>query len=73
LAELAAYGYDPACVDYAVRAITLGTQLGDPAVVVRARSHAATGTCCAATPGWDDFEAAGATRWQHRGLPYTLG
>jgi DNA-binding CsgD family transcriptional regulator len=58
LAELSAYGYDPACVDYAGRAITLGTQLGEPAVVVRARSHGATGTVLRGDTGWEEFEAA---------------
>jgi DNA-binding CsgD family transcriptional regulator len=58
LAELSAYGYDPACVDYAGRAITLGTQLGEPAVVVRARSHGATGSVLRTDTGWEEFEAA---------------
>jgi DNA-binding CsgD family transcriptional regulator len=73
LAELAAYGYDPACVDYAVRAITLGTQLGDPAVVVRARSHAATGTVLRSDTGWDDFEAAWRDAMARQGLAVHAG
>jgi DNA-binding CsgD family transcriptional regulator/tetratricopeptide (TPR) repeat protein len=73
LAELAAYGYDPACVDYAVRAITLGTQLGDPAVVVRARGHAATGTVLRTDTGWDDFEAAWRDAMATQGLAVHAG
>jgi len=73
LAELAAYGYDPACVDYAVRAVTLGTQLGDPAVVVRARSHAATGTVLRSDTGWDDFEAAWRDAMATQGLAIHAG
>ncbi|MDT5251827.1 MAG: hypothetical protein QOH07_771, partial [Mycobacterium sp.] len=73
LAELAAYGYDPACVDYAVRAITLGTQLGDPAVVVRARSHAATGTVLRSDTGWDDFETAWRDAMATQGLAEHAG
>jgi DNA-binding CsgD family transcriptional regulator len=57
MARLAAFGYDPACGDYAARAITLGTQLGDPAVVVAARGYAAMATVARSDTGWDQLEA----------------
>jgi DNA-binding CsgD family transcriptional regulator len=56
-----------------VRAITLGTQLGDPAVVVRARSHAATGTVLRSDTGWDDFEAAWRDAMATQGLAVHAG
>jgi DNA-binding CsgD family transcriptional regulator len=58
MARLAAFGYDPACVDYAERAITLGIQLGDPAVVVGARCYAAMATVARSDTGWDELEDA---------------
>ena len=50
--------FDPACADYADRAIALGTQLGDDAVVIRARSYAALATVLGTDTGWDELEAA---------------
>ena len=58
LAQLAALKYDPAAAQYAARAITLGTQLGEPAVVLRARSCAALATVLRTDTGWDELEAA---------------
>ena len=57
MAELAAFGYDPACADYAARAITLGTELGDPAVIVRARCSPALAAVARSDTGWDQLEA----------------
>jgi DNA-binding CsgD family transcriptional regulator len=57
MAHLAAVGYDPACAEYAARAITLGTQLGDRAVVLRARGYAAMTTVFRSSAGWNEFEA----------------
>ncbi|HZQ33851.1 MAG TPA: AAA family ATPase [Mycobacterium sp.] len=57
-ALLAAHTYDPTCASYAIRAITLGNELGEPAVVIRARGSAALGTVLRSDTGWDDFEAA---------------
>jgi DNA-binding CsgD family transcriptional regulator len=57
VAEMAAFGYDPACVDYASRAITVGNQIGDAAVVLRARSCAALTTVMATDKAWDQLEA----------------
>jgi DNA-binding CsgD family transcriptional regulator len=58
LAQLAAFRYDPAAAEYAARAITLGTQLREPAVVLRARSCAALATVLRTDTGWDELEAA---------------
>jgi DNA-binding CsgD family transcriptional regulator len=58
LAQLAAVGYDPACADYAARATELGSQLNDPAMVIRARCSAAVARVLATDTGWDELEAA---------------
>jgi DNA-binding CsgD family transcriptional regulator len=60
LAQLAAFSYDPAAAQYAARAITLGTQLGEEAVVIRARGYAALATVLRTDTGWDELEAT----WQ---------
>ena len=53
MAELAAFGYDPACADYAARAITMGRELGDPAVVMRARCTPPLAAVACSDTGWD--------------------
>jgi DNA-binding CsgD family transcriptional regulator len=58
MAGLAAFGFDPACVDYAARAVSLGTQLGDPGVVLRGRFFAALAPVLSSDTGWDQLEAA---------------
>jgi DNA-binding CsgD family transcriptional regulator len=58
MAELAVYGFDPAAADYAVRAITVGEQLGDEAAVLRARGVAALVSVLCDNTGWDELEAA---------------
>ncbi|OBA73720.1 LuxR family transcriptional regulator [Mycobacterium sp. 1554424.7] len=58
MAQLAAWDHDPSCVDYAERAFTLGTELGDRAAVVRARCFAAVSTVARGDTGWDHLEAA---------------
>jgi DNA-binding CsgD family transcriptional regulator len=58
MAQLAAWDHDPACIDYAARAFTLGTELGDRAAVVRARCFAAVATVTRDDTGWNDLEAA---------------
>ncbi|MCW2626135.1 AAA family ATPase [Mycobacterium sp.] len=58
LAQLAAFEYDPAAAQYAARAIALGTQLGEPAVVLRARSCASLATVLRTDTGWDELEVA---------------
>lgn len=57
LAQLAAFSYDPAAAaQYAARAITVGTQLGEEAVVIRARGYAALASVLCTDTGWDELE-----------------
>lgn len=58
MAALAAFDFDPACGDYAARAIDLGTQFGDPAVVLRARFFGLLATVLRSDSGWNQLEAA---------------
>jgi DNA-binding CsgD family transcriptional regulator len=74
LAELAAFGFDPAATDYAAKAIGLGTELGERAVVIRASSYAALARVLRTDTGWDELEdawrdAMAETRGYHAGLP----
>jgi DNA-binding CsgD family transcriptional regulator len=57
LAELAAFGYDPRCEEYAARAITIGRDLGDAAAVVRARGFVALARVARTDTGWDEVES----------------
>ncbi len=58
IAELNVLGFGPAVVDYAVRATTVGAQLGDDAVVIRARGSAGLVQVLRTDTGWDELEAA---------------
>jgi DNA-binding CsgD family transcriptional regulator len=58
MAEQTAFGYDPAAADYAARAVTLGTQLGEPSMVIRGRCSAALATALRTDTGWDELEVA---------------
>jgi hypothetical protein len=58
LAQVSTYTYDPRVAEYADRAITLGIQLGEDAVVLRARGYAALATVLFTNTGWDELEAA---------------
>jgi DNA-binding CsgD family transcriptional regulator len=58
MAELAAFGYTADCAEYAARAIELGTEFGDPDVVVRSRFYAALPPVRCDDTGWDELEAA---------------
>jgi DNA-binding CsgD family transcriptional regulator len=73
MAGLAAFGFDPACGDYAARAISLGTQLGDTAVVVRARFFAALTTVLSSDTGWDELETAWRDAMSTEGLTEVAG
>ena len=57
MAELSWLAYDPACSDYAARAITLGNKLDLPGVVFSARFYAALFTVVRTGVGWDELEA----------------
>ncbi|SPM31255.1 ATP-binding protein [Mycobacterium terramassiliense] len=58
MAELRVLGWDPAIADFADRAITVGTQIGDDAVVIRARGSAALARVVRTDAGWEELEAA---------------
>ncbi|WP_082953389.1 AAA family ATPase [Mycobacterium sp. E3251] len=57
MAQLAAVCYEAGGEDYASRAIALGTQLSDPAAVVRARIFQALAGVVRAEGGWEELEA----------------
>ncbi|OBJ52415.1 LuxR family transcriptional regulator [Mycobacterium sp. 1423905.2] len=57
MAEQGMWNFDPACGDYAARAIAVGTQLGDDAVVVRARGYVALANVVRTDTGWEELEA----------------
>jgi DNA-binding CsgD family transcriptional regulator/tetratricopeptide (TPR) repeat protein len=63
---MTAVSYDAACAQYAARAIALGTQIGEPGVVMRARCFVAMASVWAGGAGWDEcettFRAAMATK-----------
>jgi DNA-binding CsgD family transcriptional regulator len=56
MAHISALAFDPACAQYAARAHALGDQLGDPAVILRARGYAALTGVFSAGAGWEDVE-----------------
>jgi DNA-binding CsgD family transcriptional regulator len=78
LAELGGWGFDPAAADYAARAITIGTRLGDDALVIRGRAAAAMRQVLTADTGWEQLETAwrdgmgATTRGEHAGLVATV-
>jgi DNA-binding CsgD family transcriptional regulator len=78
LAEFGVWGFDPAAVDHAAQAISLGTRLGDRALVIRARGAAATAQVLSNDTGWEQLEAAWRdamateARDEHAGLLATL-
>ncbi|MEV3900899.1 AAA family ATPase [Mycobacterium sp. NPDC050551] len=60
MADLAAGTYDSRCLEYATRAIAVGTEIGDTAVVVRAQWVIAATRVQRDGTGWDELESA----WQ---------
>ncbi|MCZ8380555.1 LuxR C-terminal-related transcriptional regulator [Mycobacterium sp. CPCC 205372] len=58
MADLTAGAYDARCPDFAARAIAVGTELGNSAVVVRARSVVAIAGVLRDGTGWDELEEA---------------
>lgn len=57
MAEQGLWNFDPACADYAARAIAVGTELGDDAVVVRARGYLGLANVVRTDTGWRELEA----------------
>ena len=58
MAEIGILGFDRTVVEYAARAIEVGTQIGEDAVVLRARGAAALAGLLDTDTGWDELEAA---------------
>lgn len=58
LAQISALSYDPRLTEYVDRAIALGSQLGDDAVVLQARSYSGLATVFRTDTGWDEVEEA---------------
>ena len=65
--------YDQACADYADRAITLGNQLGLPAVAIRAKFYADLSMVMRTGVGWESPPRTGVRRWAPRTLPNSPG
>ena len=74
MAEQAVWGFDPAAADYAASAISVGTQLRDDSLVVRARGFATLARVTQSDTGWEELEAAWRdamatdTRGEHAGF-----
>jgi DNA-binding CsgD family transcriptional regulator len=60
MVALSVLSYDPACTEYAARAMELGAEIGEPGVVMSARCLAALLSVMQGGPGWDDIE----TTWR---------
>jgi DNA-binding CsgD family transcriptional regulator len=73
MAHIAALALDPACAQYAARAKTLGDELGDPGVVIRARGYAALTTVFCSDTGWNEYEAVWQEAIATRGLEEHAG
>ncbi len=58
MAELASGAFDPLATEYATRAMAVGLEIGDAAVVVRARSAVAMVGVSSGDTGWDQVESA---------------
>jgi DNA-binding CsgD family transcriptional regulator len=58
MAELASGAFDPRGTEYATRAMAIGVEIGDTAVVVRARSAIAMASVTTSDTGWDQVESA---------------
>ncbi|WP_081287220.1 ATP-binding protein [Mycobacterium asiaticum] len=56
MAEQGLWNFDPACAGYARRAIAVGDQLGDDAVVLRARGYMALTEVVRTDTGWEELE-----------------
>jgi len=56
MAHISAVAFDPACADYAARAHALGSELDDPAVIIRARGYTALTAVFSAGADWEGVE-----------------
>jgi DNA-binding CsgD family transcriptional regulator/tetratricopeptide (TPR) repeat protein len=58
MVHMTAVSYDPACAEYAARAIALGTKIAEPGAVLRARCFAAIASVQVDGRGWEECEEA---------------
>jgi hypothetical protein len=58
MVHMTAVSYDPACAEYAARAIALGTEIAEPGAVLRARCFAAMSSVQVQGHGWEECESA---------------
>jgi DNA-binding CsgD family transcriptional regulator len=58
MVHMTAVSYDPACAEYAARAIALGTEIAEPGAVLRARCFAAIASVQVEGHGWEECEEA---------------
>ncbi len=56
MAELASGAFSPQCTEYGLRAMAVGNEIGDNAVVVRARAGVALAQVTSGDTGWDEYE-----------------
>jgi DNA-binding CsgD family transcriptional regulator/tetratricopeptide (TPR) repeat protein len=73
MVHMTAVSYDPACAEYAARAIALGTELGDPGVVMRARCFAALASVLGGGSGWEECEESWRAAMATEGLAEHVG
>ena len=66
MAHIGALALDPVCARYAASALTLGAELADPAVMIRARGYAALTVVFSSDTGWDELEAVWHEALSHR-------
>jgi len=73
LVQIAVARADPAAAGHAARAIALGTQVGEPAVVARARFYAAVDQVLCSGEGWDALAATWREAMSTAGLAEQAG
>jgi DNA-binding CsgD family transcriptional regulator len=73
MAHIAALGLNPECAEYAARALQLGNDFGDAAVVIRARGYAALTRVFTNGTGWEELEAVWRDAMASRGLEEHAG
>ena len=56
MAHISALALDPACARYATKALNLGSELDDPAMVLRAHGYVALTAVFSSGTGWDELE-----------------
>ncbi|BBX48429.1 AAA family ATPase [Mycobacterium cookii] len=57
MAHISALALDPVCARYAASAVTLGVELADPAIGIRARGYLALTAVFSSGTGWDELGA----------------